>query len=75
MIRPVILPLMLPGHLKLDSQSGETTSNYTLVCPERSEFLLRDYIRLRLAFNFQFEEVSLWLAGHFRRSRRWKRTP
>ena len=70
MIRPVILPLMLPCHLQLASQSGETTSNYTLVCPERSEFLLRDYIRLRLAFNFQFEEVSDCSCCYRRRSRR-----
>ena len=70
MIRPVILPLMPPGHQEPSLLSGEATSNYTLVSPERSQFLLRDYIRLRLAFNFQFEKVGDDHHHHRRRSRR-----
>lgn len=74
MIRPVILPLMPPEQWEPPTLSGETTSNYTLVSPERSHFLLRDYIRLRLAFNFQFEKVGEDPHRHRRRSRRWRRT-
>ena len=59
LIRPVILPLMLPCHLQLTSQNVESTSTYSVVCTHQMNHLLRDFIRLRLAFNFQFEKVLM----------------
>ena len=50
---------MLPCHLQLTSQNVESTSTYSVVCTHEMNHLLRDFIRLRLAFNFQFEKVLM----------------
>ena len=57
LVRPLILPLVKPERKQSNNIAGEGNFNYSIVCSQASDYLLRDFIRLRLANNFQFEQV------------------
>ena len=75
LIRPAILPLLLPGQIHIKSVGDENKYTYSLVNARPHNQLLIDFIRLRLAFNYQFEGVREKSGVDSRRSRllrRWR---
>lgn len=56
LIKPSIFPLVVSGKLSRFDSGDEVKGNHIIISHQPRDRLLVDFIRLRLSFNFQFEE-------------------